>query len=134
MSQKDCQTKANDWSMSQKGRAEELEALTQARKIIADKTGGATSRAYDLIQVNAGSKASNVASGKILDALRKLGKTSNDVALSQLSLRVSAAFQMTSGADVFAKVKGMITEMIDKLVAEAAEEADHKAWCDKETE
>merc|ERR1719421_2418197 len=133
MSQKDCQTKANDWSMSQKGRAEELEALTQARKIIADKTGGATSRAYDLIQVNAGSKASNVASGKILDALRKLGKNSNDVALSQLSLRVSAAFEMTSGADVFAKVKGMITEMIDKLVAEAAEEADHKAWCDKET-
>merc|ERR1719258_472456 len=51
----------------------------------------------------------------------------------QLSLRVQAAFQMTSGADVFGKVRGMITEMIDKLVAEAAEEADHKAWCDKET-
>jgi len=129
----DCQTKAQDWEMSQKGRAEELEALTQARKIIAEKTGGATSRAYDLIQVNAGSKSSNVVSGKILDALRRIGKNSNDVALSQLSLRVSAAFEMTSGADVFAKVKGMITEMIDKLVAEAAEEADHKAWCDKET-
>ena len=40
--------------MSQKGRAEELEALTQARKIIAEKTGGATSRAYDLIQVPGG--------------------------------------------------------------------------------
>ena len=39
---------------------------------------------------------------------------------------------MSSGADVFGKVKSMITEMIDKLVAEAAEEADHKAWCDKE--
>merc|ERR1719324_285976 len=129
----DCQTKAQDWEMSQKGRAEELEALTQARKIIAEKTGGATSRAYDLIQVNSGSKSSNVVSGKILDALRRIGKNSNDVALSQLSLRVSAAFEMTSGADVFAKVKGMITEMIDKLVAEAAEEADHKAWCDKET-
>ena len=61
------------------------------------------------------------------------GKGHNaDVALSQLSLQVQTAFEMSSGADVFGKVKSMITEMIDKLVAEAAEEADHKAWCDKE--
>merc|ERR1719198_838230 len=66
-----------------------------------------------------------------LDTLRKLAK-GNDVALSQLSLQVQTAFEMSSGADVFGKVKSMITEMIDKLVAEAAEEADHKAWCDKE--
>lgn len=40
---------------------------------------------------------------------------------------------MSAGQDVFAKVRGMIQEMIEKLVAEAAAEADHKAWCDKET-
>jgi hypothetical protein len=61
-----------------------------------------------------------------------LGRRSGDVALSQLALRAKAAVEMGSG-DVFAKVRSMITEMIDKLVAEAAEEADHKAWCDKET-
>jgi len=126
----DCQQKAADWEVSQKGRAEELEALAQAHKIIAEKTGGATGRAYDFFQVNSGSRTAGV-SGKVIDAIRRINKS--DVALSQLSLRVQAAFQMTAGADVFGKVRGMITEMIDKLVAEAAEEADHKAWCDKET-
>merc|ERR1719449_258768 len=124
----DCQQKAADWEVSQKGRAEELEALAQAHKIIAEKTGGATGRAYDFFQVNSGSRTAGV-SGMVIDAIRRINKS--DVALSQLSLRVQAAFQMTSGADVFGKVRGMITEMVDKLVAEAAEEADHKAWCDK---
>merc|ERR1719247_4109602 len=129
----DCQTKAADWEVSSKARAEELQALSDALKIIKEKTGGATSRAYDFLEVKAkaGSRELSVVGGKVLDTLRKLAK-GNDVALSQLSLQVQTAFEMSSGADVFGKVKSMITEMIDKLVAEAAEEADHKAWCDKE--
>jgi hypothetical protein len=127
----DCQTKAADWEVSTKARAEELQALSDALKIISEKTGGATSRAYDLLEVKTNSREMSVVGGKVLDTLRKLAK-GNDVALSQLSLQVQTAFEMSSGADVFGKVKGMITEMIDKLVAEAAEEADHKAWCDKE--
>lgn len=35
-------------------------------------------------------------------------------------------------ADVFAKVKGLITDMISKLESEAEKDATQKAWCDKE--
>merc|ERR1719484_131314 len=131
----DCQTKASDWEVSSKARAEELQALSDALKIIKEKTGGATSRAYDFFEVKAKSREMSEVGRNVLETLRKLAKGSGketDVALSQLSLQVQTAFEMSSGADVFGKVKSMITEMIDKLVAEAAEEADHKAWCDKE--
>jgi hypothetical protein len=123
----DCQTKAADWEFSQKGRAEELQALTDALAIIKEKTGAGGSRAYGFIEEHTRSR---VVPEAVLDKLRKIGK--GDVALSQLTLQVQTAFEMNAG-DVFGKVKGMIQEMIDKLVAEAAEEASHKAWCDKET-
>jgi len=129
----DCQQKAADWEMSTKSRAEELEALTQARKIIGEKTGGAEGQAYNFMQANSatGSK-SKIISGKVVDALKSLGKKNSDVALTQLALRAQAALEMSSGADVFGKVRGMIEEMIEKLVQQAGEEADHKAWCDEQ--
>merc|ERR1719310_1468483 len=42
------------------------------------------------------------------------------------------AYGSTDGDDVFAKVKGLIVEMIAKLEAEAKAEATEKAYCDDE--
>merc|ERR1719373_1235748 len=55
-------------------------------------------------------------------------------ALAQLASRISSAVKLgaAAGEDVFAKVKGLITDMIATLEAEAEEDASQKAYCDKE--
>jgi len=46
---------------------------------------------------------------------------------------MAAAMRLSSGsADPFAKVKGLINEMIEKLESSASSDASHKAYCDKE--
>merc|ERR1712203_983262 len=47
---------------------------------------------------------------------------------------MSTVFQAGSlaGEDPFGKVKGLISDMIERLEAEAEADATHKAYCDKE--
>merc|ERR1712139_654656 len=55
-------------------------------------------------------------------------------ALAQLASRMSSAMRLgaAAGEDPFAKVKGLITDMIATLESEAEEDANQKAYCDKE--
>jgi len=69
-----------------------------------------------------------------VNLLRELARRDQSSAMAQLASRVSAAvrFGTRSGEDPFGKVKKMISEMVDRLQKEGAEEANHKAWCDEQ--
>merc|ERR1719247_1968707 len=80
-----------------------------------------------MIQLNHRSQQEDDNREEAANYLDQQAKKLNSVALSQLATR------FREGDDPFAKVKQMIQEMIERLVNEAAEEANHKAWCDEET-
>merc|ERR1719159_1295447 len=67
----DCQTKSADWEVSQKSRAEELKALTDAIEIIKEKTGAASSTAYGLLEEKAKRGAATLRSPS-LPSVRRL--------------------------------------------------------------
>merc|ERR1719218_388683 len=131
--QQECMTASEEDTESKASRAEELEALATAKKILEEKTGGASERAYSFIQIGtvsrAGTKTKEVKQ-HVLDLLQSLAQKNNDKQLSLLAQRIQSATML--GEDPFAKIKGLISEMIEKLEAEAAKEAAHKAFCDKE--
>merc|ERR1719426_47361 len=133
--QQECMTSAEEDTESKTARAEELEALGTAKKILEEKTGAASDRAYSFIQIGTVSKAGTSTKAKqvkqkILDLLQGLAEKNGDKQMSLLAQRVQTAAML--GEDPFAKIKGLISEMIEKLEAEAAKEAAHKAFCDKE--
>merc|ERR1719502_1634620 len=76
----------------------------------------------------------DLANLEVVAMVKKLAKETHSAALTQLASRVAAVIRYgaANGDDVFAKVKGLISDMIAKLQADAANEADHKAYCDEE--
>merc|ERR1719321_1381464 len=71
---------------------------------------------------------------EVVAVIKKLAKTQHSVALQQLASRVSAVVKLGgANADVFAKVKELITKMIAKITKELEASASAKAYCDEET-
>jgi len=71
---------------------------------------------------------------EVVTMVKKLAKEHHSAALAQLASRIAAVarYSAHSGADPFEKVKGLITELISKLEAEAEAAATEKAWCDEQ--
>lgn len=128
-----CMTKANDYEAETKSRGEELKALATAKKIIKETTGGAADQSYGLDQVSF-LQTSNSFETRAVRFVRQLAKHQHSTALAQLASRMSSTIRFSSGSkdDIFAKVKGLIQDMIEKLEAEAEADATKKAYCDKE--
>jgi len=127
-----CQQRAVDHEVSMKGREEELNALRNAKKIITEATGAASGRQYkSFLQASATIKKTTDIYDNIEKSIKELGRKFNEGSFVQLAGKIRATVSMND--DVFGKVKGLIQDMIQKLVTEAQEEATHKAFCDKET-
>jgi len=122
-----CMEKAETFEAEQKSRGEELKAIADAKKILKETTNGASEQTYgepSFLQLASGSSMATVR------FVQSLAAKTNSTALAQLAMQMASVVRVTD--DPFAKVKGLIEEMIAKLEDEAAKDAEHKAFCDKE--
>lgn len=130
----ECESAAKAWDERQKGAAEELAAIQKAKDIL---TSGV--RVFVQVTSSKGSKGfideHSVADdddddkvsktrAAVVQKLKDLAHTSHSFAMLEMA---SAA-----GSDPFGKVRGLIEDMISKLVEEANQEATQKAFCDEE--
>lgn len=131
-----CQEKAQEFEANTKGRAEELQALAKAKEILQGGVGTKSTewsedRAFVQAPAFVQVRALAQESAQMLEAkdaavtyLERLGRKLNSIALTQDAV--------TMRADPFGKVKALIEDMVEKLLLEASNEADRKAWCDAE--
>merc|ERR1719174_1028910 len=133
----ECMEKAQDYELEMKSRGEELKALAGAKKAISESVAGASFEQEDasLLQMSKRMLTHADLSGvEATRLVRDLGRKLRAPAFSQLAARMERLLRgaATGGDDPFAKVKGLIRDMIAKLLKEAEEEAEEKAFCDKE--
>merc|ERR1719326_1418037 len=149
-----CEAKANEWDQRKKLRAGELEAITKALTVVEstvqDKArevgNGGRTMSTGLVAV--ASNSSSTENPKKMAEVRPLSfvqlpyrpdpersavalllaKTASRVGSAQLSALAQAA-----SSDPFAKVKGMVQDLIDRLKQEEVNDANHQTWCVEET-
>merc|ERR1719460_3121238 len=126
----ECESKASEWEARQKSATEEMGAIEKAKEIL---VGGV--KAFVQMKTKTHTKKWNpddddeddktaATRDKVVAILKKLSHDQKSFALAQLSSMATS--------DPFVKIRGLIEDMIAKLVKEAEEEATQKAFCDAE--
>jgi chromosome segregation ATPase len=131
----DCLQTAADHEATVASREEELKVIATAKKILQETSSGAVSQSYDFLQMNSQMRTStDLVKSEVLTAVKGLARRSHSAALAQLASKMSVVMQYggSNQADVFAKIKGLVQDMIAKLEKEAEEDAAEKAYCDEE--
>jgi len=128
----ECTETAASWEERQKSAKEEMAVIEKAKSILAEgvkvfvqlahKTAVAAKKGDD---DDDDDSKDGIMRKRVVDKLKDLSHEFKSYALMEM---VSVA-----SSDPFEKVRGLIEQMIEKLVTEANEEATQKAFCDEET-
>jgi hypothetical protein len=100
-----------------------LEAIEAEAEINEDADGGPVAFLQKRSVQKHSPEGADAARQIVLNLLKTEGQHLKSALLVSLATRIAA--------DPFVKVKKLIQELIERLLTEAAEEADQKGWCDK---
>jgi len=132
-----CMQVAADHEATVASREEELKAIAEAKKILKETSSGAVSQTYSFVQVASSADLSmqtraDLGRSQVVAMVQRLARKHHSGALAQLASRISSALKFHGGDDPFAKIKGLIGDMIAKLEKQAEEDAAEKAYCDEQ--
>jgi hypothetical protein len=135
--QSTCMTVAADHEATVTGRKEELAVIAKAKEILSSTTTGAVGQTYSLLQETATSRLrtrADLAHMEVVGLIKSLARKNHSRSLEKLASQIQVLMQYGAkfGDDPFAKVKGLITDLITRLEKEAAAEAAEKAYCDEQ--
>merc|ERR1719265_946231 len=123
----ECSEAADEWAMKQKSAKDEMAAIEKAKTILSErvKVFFVQTGAKDPFDGAEGDDEKTAEKrSKLVGQLKNLGHKLNSYAMMELA--------SSAAADPFEKIKGLISDMIAKLVTEANEEASQKSFCDEE--
>jgi septal ring factor EnvC (AmiA/AmiB activator) len=130
-----CMSGSADFEAESKSRGEELAALAKAKEIITEATGASLTQVSffqsSSLKLQSGM---DLAHFEAVRFVRDLARKQKAPELAQLAKQMASAMRVgaRAGQDPFGKVKGLISDLISKLEADAATDASHNAYCEKE--
>jgi len=129
-----CLQTAADHEATVYARKDELAVLAQAKKMLQDTTSGAVSQTYFFQVASRMQTRADLVGREVIVAVKRLAKKQHSSALAQLASRIAAVarYGTSTGEAPFAKIKGLIQDMIAKLEGEAGADATEKAYCDEQ--
>ena len=124
---------ASDLEASGRAFADEWKALAEATQVLQSETGGADGQTYSLFQKSSSAAlqtSTDLKGFEMVTTVRRLAEQERSTALAQLASRISAIMKFGAGAGDDPFVKGLITDLINRLQAEASFETNQQSYCD----
>jgi len=125
----ECETKASEWEERQKSATAEMGAIDKAKEILVGgvKAFVQTKSSLKMKKWSPDDDEDDATANrreKVVSILKGVASKTKSFAFSQLASMAQS--------DPFVKIRGLIEDMIAKLLKEAEEEATQKAFCDEE--